>query len=47
MNSCEVGEYLFTAMGVVDRGQHRHGKSYPWWTSSTNSRIEGRIETFC
>ncbi len=33
---------MFTTMRVVDRGQDRHGESYPW-TLSTNSKSKGQI----
>lgn len=42
MNSCKVRKYLFTTTGQIDKGQHRHGESYPW-ALGTSSRSNGWI----
>jgi hypothetical protein len=39
-------EYLFATKGKIDESQHWYGKSYPW-TSGIDTRIGGKLETFC
>jgi len=43
VNSYEVGKYLFITMGIVDKSQHKHGKSCLWWASGTYLKTKGRI----
>jgi hypothetical protein len=35
---------MFVVMGIVDKGWHRHGKSYPWWASNIYLKIKGWIK---
>jgi hypothetical protein len=44
VNFCESRKYLFITMGIVDRSQHRHGESYPWWALGTYLRTKGWIK---
>jgi hypothetical protein len=41
-NSCRAKRHLIRAAIIVDKGQHKHRKLYPW-ASSTNSKIERQI----
>jgi len=39
VNFCRVGKYMFTTVGAIDRGHHRHEESYPW-APNIDSRIK-------
>ncbi len=37
---------MFIVTKASDKGQHGHGKLYPW-APGTNLSIKGELETFC